>query len=93
MTEWFLAEVEGDESTHAASQRVTRCGKAVSFPMGEGWPTCPTCLAAVPLPTCAKCGRTPRGGILDDDGTGQLVCYQATSDESWQECYPPDACL
>lgn len=49
--------------------------------------------AAPELHKCANCGRTPRGGILDHDENGRLVCWQATSDESWIECYPPEACL
>ncbi|MEU3686972.1 hypothetical protein [Streptomyces narbonensis] len=57
----------------------------------EGWETLE---APAPLPKCANCGRTPRGGIIDDDGTGRLVCWQATSDgDAWMECYPPEACL
>jgi hypothetical protein len=49
MTEWFRAEVEGDDVSHAAPSggRETYCGKPVSFPMGAGEPTCPPCLSAV----------------------------------------------
>lgn len=46
---WILVEVEGDVYTHAAptGSRDTLCGRAVSFPMGNGEPSCPQCRVAV----------------------------------------------
>jgi hypothetical protein len=70
--------------------------RSAAWKLGEAWNDAdpePAGASAAQLTKCAICGRTPRGGILDYDSAGRLVCWQATSDESWQECYPPEACL